>query len=156
LVTQAPEALEKDMADQLGISDLVRGIQQDVTAIVHDEIELAKAELMPQIKKAGIGAGLFGVAGYLAVSAGALAFLTVSLWLSAGFSVWFALEPLWALSLGFTTVTVVALLAAGLFAVFGYGQFSFAKPEKTISQAEKTVAALKGKSPKAATLNTED
>ena len=48
------------MANQLDIADAIKAIQADVTTIVRGEVELAKAELVPQVKSAGIGAGLFG------------------------------------------------------------------------------------------------
>ena len=56
------------MADQ-GVSDLIKGISDDVKLLVRDEIQLAKAELVPAAKNAGIGAGLFGAAGYFAICA---------------------------------------------------------------------------------------
>ena len=42
------------MVDQSGIADVIKNIQADVTTIVKGEIELAKAELLPQAKAAGI------------------------------------------------------------------------------------------------------
>jgi len=44
------------MAEQPDIAEVIKNIQADVTTIVKGEIELAKAELMPQAKAAGIGA----------------------------------------------------------------------------------------------------
>ena len=45
------------MADESGIAEVIKNIQADVSTIVRGEIELAKAELIPQAKAAGLGAG---------------------------------------------------------------------------------------------------
>ena len=47
------------MTDQ-PVGDIIKSITDDVKLLVRDEIELAKAELMPAAKNGGIGAGLFG------------------------------------------------------------------------------------------------
>jgi uncharacterized membrane protein YqjE len=48
------------------VSDLVKQLTEQTKTLVHQEIELAKAELTEKGKKAGLGAGLFGAAGLLA------------------------------------------------------------------------------------------
>ena len=65
------------------IGEVLKDITADVQTIIRGEVELAKAELMPQVKSAGIGAGLFGAAGYLAVQAATLLFICGGLALSA-------------------------------------------------------------------------
>ena len=56
------------MAD-LPVGDIIKDITDDVKLLVQDQIELAKAELIPAAKNGGTGAGLFGAAGYFAISA---------------------------------------------------------------------------------------
>ena len=56
------------MAD-LPIGDIIRNITDDVKLLVQDQIDLLKTELTPAAKLGGTGAGLFGVAGYFALSA---------------------------------------------------------------------------------------
>ena len=56
------------MAD-LGLGDIVKSITGDVKQLVRDEVQLAKSELVPAAKNAGIGAGMFGAAGYFAICA---------------------------------------------------------------------------------------
>ena len=41
-------------------ADLIKSISDDIAVIIRGEIELAKAELIPQAKSVGLGAGLFG------------------------------------------------------------------------------------------------
>ena len=51
------------MANQHDIADTIKAIQADVTTIVRGEVELAKAELVPQAKSVGIGVGSHGYRG---------------------------------------------------------------------------------------------
>jgi uncharacterized membrane protein YqjE len=51
-----------DLEDQQ-IGDLAKQFLQQATALVHQEVELAKAELQEKGKTAGLGAGMFGGAG---------------------------------------------------------------------------------------------
>lgn len=50
-------------------ADLLRQLSEQTTALVRQEVELAKVELAEKGKRAGIGAGLFGGAGTLGVYA---------------------------------------------------------------------------------------
>lgn len=131
------------MADQNGIADLIKNIQKDVATIVHDEIELAKAELVPQVKAVGMGAGMFGAAGYVAMKALGLVFFGVAFLLSWAFSVWFGVGTLVALTLGFVVMAVLLLIVAGILALTGKGKFSFSKPATTIDSVEQSVAAVR-------------
>ena len=77
------------MAEQQDLAGIIKGIQNDVRTIVQGEIELVKAELLPQARSAGVGAGLIGAAAYLAVTAGLLFFFGMSFLLGYGFMNWF-------------------------------------------------------------------
>jgi uncharacterized membrane protein YqjE len=48
-------------------AELVSDLSRELTTLVHQELELAKAELAEKGKRAGLGAGMFGGAGLLAV-----------------------------------------------------------------------------------------
>ncbi|HZU40352.1 MAG TPA: phage holin family protein [Solirubrobacteraceae bacterium] len=73
------------------LAELVKQLSEQTTRLVHQEIELAKAELTVKGKRAGIGAGMFGgagVFGFYALGAltatGILALsLAVTAWLAA-------------------------------------------------------------------------
>lgn len=124
------------------IGEVIKDITADVQTIVRGEIELAKAELMPQVKSAGIGAGLFGAAGYLAVQAATLLFICVGLALSALYQ---GVVPLiWAFVLGFLTLAVVLLIVAGVLVLVGKGKFALKGPERTVDEANKSIAAVSG------------
>lgn len=51
------------------VAELLKALSTQTTTLVHQEIELAKAELAEKGKRVGIGAGLFGGAGLVAVLA---------------------------------------------------------------------------------------
>lgn len=132
------------MAEKTDIADVIKSIQADVTTIVHGELELAKAELLPQAKRAGIGAGMFGAVGYLGLSAMAVMFSTIGFAWAIGYQAWFGLEILPALFWGFLTDMVTILLLAGLLAAIGKAQLKFSEPKATIAQAEASMAAVAG------------
>jgi uncharacterized membrane protein YqjE len=50
-----------------GIGELVKELSSQVSTLVRQEVELAKAEVSEKGKKAGVGAGMFGVAGVAAL-----------------------------------------------------------------------------------------
>jgi hypothetical protein len=124
------------MADSPAVSDLIKNISDDVKHLVQDEIELAKAELIPSAKKAGIGAGMFGAAGYFGINGLTLLYVAAALGIYAlGLSLW----------LSFLIVAVVLLLLAGILALIGLNNVKKVKgPEKTIAQAKLSVAEIKG------------
>jgi Putative Actinobacterial Holin-X, holin superfamily III len=132
------------MADQTDIAEVIKNIQADVTAIVRGEIELAKAELIPQAKAAGIGAGLFTVAAVVGLTGLTVLLLGLSFWLSFGFQTWFHLDLLPSLAWGFATIAILFFLVAGALALMGKNQLKFTGAKETAASADATVAAVKG------------
>lgn len=131
------------MADQSDIAEVIKNIQADVTAIVRGELELAKAELMPQAKAAGIGAGLFTVAAVVGLTGLTVLLLGLTFWLSLGFQVWFQLELLAALAWGFAVMAVLFFLVAGAVALVGKNQLKFTGVTEAAASTEATVAAVR-------------
>lgn len=70
------------------LGDIVGDISQDLSTLVHQEIDLAKAELKQQATRAGKGAGMFGGAGV----AGFLTLLFLSLAATYLLDNWLPLE----------------------------------------------------------------
>ena len=132
------------MADQTDIAEVIKNIQADVTAIVRGEIELAKAELMPQAKAAGIGAGLFTVAGVIGLTGLTVLLLGFSFWLSFGFQTWFQLDILPSLAWGFATIAILFFIGAAVVALLGKNQLKFTGAAATAASTEATVTAVKG------------
>jgi hypothetical protein len=122
------------MAD-LAVGDIIKGITDDVKLLVRDEVELAKSELVPSAKKAGMGAGLFGAAGFFAISGvGILYFAVVYGLVALGLSEWLA----------FLLVGIALLIIAAIAGAIGYVTVRKVKgPERTVAQANQTVADVK-------------
>lgn len=51
------------------LGELLKDLSQETATLVHQEMELAKAELSQKGRKAGAGAGVFGAAGAIALAA---------------------------------------------------------------------------------------
>jgi uncharacterized membrane protein YqjE len=58
----------EDLRDR-SLPDLLKQLSQETTQLVHQELELAKAELQQKGRQAGAGAGMFGGAGALGLAA---------------------------------------------------------------------------------------
>ena len=77
--------------EEASAAELVKQLSEQTSRLVHNEVELAKAELSEKGKRAGIGAGMFGGAGVFglyalgALTAAAIAALAtaVATWLAA-------------------------------------------------------------------------
>jgi uncharacterized membrane protein YqjE len=57
-----------DLRDR-SLGQLLKQLSEETTRLVHQELELAKAELQQKGRQAGMGAGLFGGAGALGLAA---------------------------------------------------------------------------------------
>lgn len=79
-----------DVRDE-GVADLVKRLAAETNTLVHQEIELAKAELTEKGKAAGKGAAMFGGAGGMGLLAlGALTACFIALLATAIDHVWLA------------------------------------------------------------------
>ena len=108
---------------------------RDLSALVHDEIELAKAEIRRDVKNGATGGAMFGAAAFVAI----LAVILLSIAAAYGL-VALGLHPGWA----FLIVAVVYLLAAVVFALVGKRAVSkVGPPERTIRTSKETAAFLK-------------
>lgn len=121
---------------ELAVGDIIKGITDDVKLLVRDEVELAKSELVPAAKKAGTGAGLFGGAAYFGISALSILYFAAAFGLVAlGLDEWLA----------FLIVGVALLLIAAVLGGIGFMLVRKVRgPERTIAQANQTVAEVKG------------
>ena len=116
------------------VADLIKDIRGDVQLLVNDQVELAKSELTPAAKNAGIGGGMFGAAGYFGINAATLIYIAAALGLAAlGLPYWAA----------FLIVAGVLLLIAAILALIGYTRIKKIKPpEKTIANGKALVSEL--------------
>jgi hypothetical protein len=123
-----------DVAD-LPVGEIIKNITDDVKLLVQDQIELAKTELVPAAKNGGTGAGLFGAAGYFAISASILLYFAAAFGLvAAGLAAWLA----------FLIVSAALLLIAAILAGIGYLFIKRVRPpERTIAQANLATTELR-------------
>src|SRR4051794_33765622 len=122
------------MAEQ-PVGEIVRAISDDVKDLVRDEVQLAKAELVPVAKTGGIGAGLLAGAAFFGVSAVFIFyFCMVYVLVRLGLPVWAA----------YLIVAALLLVLAALLGAIGYTMVKKVKaPERTIQQVKETVEAVK-------------
>src|SRR3954470_7020327 len=64
---QTEHGVRNGAADDRPLAELMRDLSQQSTELIRQEIELAKAELRAKGKSAGVGAGMFGAAGLIAL-----------------------------------------------------------------------------------------
>lgn len=122
--------------DDKPVGELFQDLSQHTSTLVRQELELAQLELKEKGKRAGLGAGMFGGAGLVALyGAGALIAAIILLLATA-------LEP-WLAAL----IVAVALLAvAGVLALTGKRQVDRATPpvpERAIDSIQHDVEEVK-------------
>jgi hypothetical protein len=134
--------------DGRSLGQLFASATAEVSALVHDEIALAKAELRQDAKRAAIGSGAF-------VAALALAFFSVPM---LSFACAYGIHALgitlgWSFAIVFGAYVVLALLTA----VIGYTRFKkVKKPERSIASAKQTAAVLQKAKPRPRPLEAQD
>ncbi|MEV0276695.1 phage holin family protein [Streptomyces sp. NPDC050610] len=121
------------------LGQLVAAATADLSALVHDEIALAKAELRQDAKRAGIGGGAIAAAGVLAL------FALPVLSFAAAYGIHnLGLGLAWSfLIVGGAFLVVAAIL--GLLAVAKFKKIK--PPEKSIASAKETAAVLQSVKP---------
>ncbi|WP_248579346.1 phage holin family protein [Nocardioides sp. InS609-2] len=116
---------------------LVSRLSQEVSELVRGELQLAKVEMTGKAKAAGIGAGLFGGAGVIALYGLGVLIATVILALSLVLDAWLAA----------LIVAVVLFAVAGVTALMGKKRVQEAAPvtpTETVDSVKKDVRAVKG------------
>ncbi|MCB5166077.1 phage holin family protein [Streptomyces bambusae] len=116
------------------LGQLVASATAEMSALVHDEIALAKAELRQDVKRVGIGGAAIGVAGVLAL------FSLPVLSFAAAYGIHnLGLGLAWS----FLIVGAAFLLLAGLLAMLAVAKFKKVKPpEKSIASVKQTAAVV--------------
>jgi Flp pilus assembly protein TadB len=89
-VTQRPGGPGDGDLRERSIGELIRQLSEQTTRLVHQELELAKAELTQKGRQAGAGVGLFGAAGAIGLLAAAALTTCFILALDAVMPAWLA------------------------------------------------------------------
>ncbi|MFE6841761.1 phage holin family protein [Streptomyces sp. NPDC057686] len=116
------------------LGQLVASATAEMSALVHDEIALAKAEIRQDVKRVGIGGTAIGIAGVFAL------FSLPVLSFAAAYGIHnLGLGLAWS----FLIVGVAFLLLAGLLALIAVSKFKKVKPpERTIASVKETAALV--------------
>jgi predicted lipid-binding transport protein (Tim44 family) len=126
--TQIDQSAPSHDIGSQSVGELVGQVTHDLSTLMRQEFELAKAELTAEAKKAGKGAGTLGAAGFLGYLAAIFASLTLMFLLDL-------FLPLWA----------AALIVTALYGLIGFVLFSRGRRQlKTIDpKPRQTVETLK-------------
>lgn len=122
--------------DEQSIGELVATATRDLSELVSKEVELAKTELAAEAKRAGLGAGFLGGAGFIGLFA--LIFLSFAgaFAIATGGGV-----PIWA---GFLCIGAMYGGGAGLLAMLGLGKVvRLGPPKRTIRTVKDDISWAK-------------
>jgi VIT1/CCC1 family predicted Fe2+/Mn2+ transporter len=114
-------------AETTSLGDLLGEVTSDLSTLMRQELELAKAELKQSATRAGRGAGMLGGAGYAALMA--VFFLSVALWWALGYLT----------GLGWSAVIVAVIWALIALVLFLMGRTQL----KSVEGAPRTVETVK-------------
>ena len=136
----ASDAPRPALGEDPTLGALVHDMTEQMSTLVRDEMRLAQAEMTQKGKAAGLGIGLFGAAGVVALFGVGTLVATVVLALSLAVSAWLAA----------LIVTVVLFAVAGILALRGKSSVSKAtpvQPEEAIEGVKQDIATVKGQRP---------
>jgi hypothetical protein len=122
-----PETPAERKAESTSLGDLLGEVSRDISTLMRQEVELAKAELRESATRAGKGAGMLGGAGYAGMMT--VLFLSIAAWWGLGYLVGNA----WS---GLIIAVIWAIIGLILFAV---GRSAV----KSVKGAPQTVESLK-------------
>lgn len=119
------------------LGELIGRLTEQSSRLVREELALARTELQDSAKHAGIGAGLFGGAGFFA----ALGVMTL---VAAAVAALSLVLDVW---LAAVIIAVVLFVIAGIAALVGKKQVGSAgPPQRTIENVKKDIAEVKERS----------
>ncbi len=117
-MSSGSDVRDRRASQEASLGELARQLSDQTSRLIHQEIELAKAELAVKGKRAGIGAGMFGGAGVFGFYALGALTATAILALSLAVASWLAA----------LIVTVVLAAIAGALAMQGKSKVQQATP----------------------------
>ncbi|GAA4907650.1 phage holin family protein [Streptomyces coeruleoprunus] len=125
------------------LGQLVASATAEMSALVHDEIALAKAQLRQDVKRGALGSAVFLAA--VAVLVFSLPMLSFAL--AYGFHAWTGWNLAWCFLLSFAVNVFVAGLLFAIGAVFMKKAKQGKGPQKTAASVKETAAVLQNVRP---------
>lgn len=129
---------DKPDVSDASVGELLGNVSRDLSTLMRQELELAKAEVRAEATKAGKGAAMFGAAGF----AGYMVLLFLS------FAVWWALANV--MDQGLAALIVAVLWGVAGAVLYANGRRAFRDthptPERTVETLKQVPDALKGQS----------
>lgn len=123
---------------QLPISELITRATEQTSRLIREEMQLARLEMQEKLKHAGIGAGMFGAAGIVALFGVGALVAAVILALATAVDAWLA-----------ATIVAAALLGgAGAIAMAGRKQVAEGSPpvpEQAIESVHEDIDEIKAR-----------
>ncbi len=134
--TRGQELPEADDIRAVSVGQLLSDVSRDLSTLMRQEVELAKAEIKTEVAKAGKGAGMLGGAGF----AGYMVLLFLS------FGLWWGLANAMDIGLAAVIVAIVWIVIGAILFVVGRSTLRKInpKPERTIETVQEIPDALKG------------
>jgi uncharacterized membrane protein YqjE len=132
------DAGPKNESEKVGA--LVSQVTSDLSQLVRDELQLAKAELKEKGKEAGVGAGLFGGAGTIAIYGLGVLIAAAVLGLATAWPAW----------LSALVIAAVLFAIAAVAALLGKRHVTRATPpvpQRAVDGVHEDLEALKGHQP---------
>ncbi len=127
---------EGEPIDEQSLGELVATATRDLSALVHQEIELAKSELTEQVKRGAVGAGLLAGAGVLALLGFFLLCFAAAFGIASGGDI-----PVWA---GFLCVAGLFVILGGGLGFVGVRAFaSMSGPDRTKTTVRASLASIR-------------
>ena len=127
---------QKATSDQPSLGELVALASRDMSLLVHQEMELAKAELKQSAVSAGLGAGFLAVAGGL----GFFALFGITIAIAEAITQAGGIDRYWS----YAIVAGAYLVIAGLLALFAKNRLSqLSPPARTLRTVKDDVAWIK-------------
>jgi uncharacterized membrane protein YqjE len=139
-MSASQETNRPELGSDPTLGALVHDLSQQMSTLVRDEMRLAQAEMTQKGKRAGVGVGMFGGAGLVALYGVATLLATIILAMALAMPAWLAA----------LIVTVVLFAVAGVLALLGkknVAKATPAKPEEAIAGLKEDVATVKGQRP---------
>ncbi|GHH63897.1 membrane protein [Streptosporangium violaceochromogenes] len=122
--------------EAMSTAELIRHMAEEVSSLVRDELRLARLEFAEKGRHAGLGAGLFGGAGVVALFGGGSLVAAVIMLLALVMPAWLA-----AVIVGVALLIVAAIL--GLLGRYQLAEATPPAPRRTIESIRGDIDAVK-------------